>query len=428
MPPAPEVSASPVAVAVTPSPAALHQQRAAAATPTGRTGILQDAIRNRSRKPLFTRPEEKKKNSPNPDLLSMVQRLDERPWGGHARGYESAPEDDSYSLGAETHDFSRSKLPPPPVAPKPRVVASPSAIHLGEGKGAEIFARKQSRMDLYVVDNAPQHPPVFSPTTRSRDPSPTPSLPSHWKYSSNIRAPPPIGYYNPLLSPSCPPVAQRGPKASDPKAAKRGGRHKEGIKALDAMRRQPYQLNPAMFSFAPSPHQALSQREGPTLVGSSLSSPRQIPLKTARVYQVKRFSTPTPMSGPTTLTPTVIAPRSSTSLAEPLCHSDLALPPPMASPPPLTPISPPPRPAPMGAPPQLPQLSSGPFQSSVYYPAPSTAQSSLTYGGLQTAKQFKSAPDLCPPRSPAVQVPKPRFVASRMGIQANVWRPGYMHY
>ncbi|CAF95484.1 unnamed protein product, partial [Tetraodon nigroviridis] len=42
-------------------------------------------------------------------------------------------------------------------------------------------------------------------------PSPTPSLPATWKYSSNIRAPPPISY-NPLLSPSCPPQAQKKPQ------------------------------------------------------------------------------------------------------------------------------------------------------------------------------------------------------------------------
>ncbi|XP_061084129.1 synaptopodin 2-like protein [Conger conger] len=397
---APEMSFSPTANTATP------------AAPGSRTGILQDAMRNRSRKALFTRPEEKKKNSPNPQLLSMVQSLDERSLGGPEPGFEYGPEHDS---GAEAYNSYRSKLPPPPVAPKPRLTPSASAITLGGGKGAEIFARKQSRMDLYVVDNTPQYPQVMSPLSRSRDPSPTPSLPSHWKYSSNIRAPPPIGY-NPLLSPSCPPVVQRGPKASDPKASKRG-RQKEGIKALDAMRRQPYQLNPAMFSFAPGPH--LSQREGPTLVGSSLSSPRQIPVKTARVYEVRRFSTPTPMSAPTTLTPTIIAPRSSTSLAEPLCRSDLS------SPPPLTPISPPPpRPAPTAGLPQMPRLSSGP----VPYTAPSAGQSGLGYRGLQAAKQFKSAPELCPPRSPAIQVPKPHFVASRMGIQANVWRPGYMHY
>ncbi|XP_035256809.1 synaptopodin 2-like protein [Anguilla anguilla] len=419
------VAASPIAASPAPAPVAPYQQGAEAAA-GGRTGILQDALRNRPRKALFTRQEEKR-STPNPQLLSMVQSLDEGPRGGGGpdRGFESCPEDDSFNLGAEASDFSRGRLPPP-VAPKPRVVPAASAIGQGEGRGAELFARRQTRMDLYVVDNAPQHPPPVTPPVRSRDPSPTPSLPAHWKYSPNIRAPPPIGY-NPLLSPSCPPVAQRGPKPSEPKAAKRGGRpQRDGIRALDAMRRQPYQLNPAMFSFAPSPQPVVSHREGPTLVGSSLSSPRQVPVKTARAYEIRRFSTPTPMSAPATLTPTVIPPRSATTLAEPLCRPDLASPPP--PPAPLAPAAPPHRPAPTGALPQLPRLSSGPVQSSAPYPAPPTASSSLVYGGLQGAKQFKSAPELFPPRSATVQVAKPRFVASRMGIQANVWRPGFMHY
>lgn len=110
-----------------------------------------------------------------------------------------------------------------------------------------------------------------------------PSLPQ-FKYSPNVHAPPPIGY-NPLLSPSIPTGPQRN--TSKPESKGRGCSHKEGIKALDAMRRQPYQLNSAMFSSAtnlsPMPsYQAQRQQQADyttTMVGSSLTAPKQIPIK-----------------------------------------------------------------------------------------------------------------------------------------------------
>ncbi|KAG9344529.1 hypothetical protein JZ751_011199 [Albula glossodonta] len=424
-PPTPAVPATPTMPLIPSKPSPVVTAQPApqnTSMSAGRTGILQEALRSRSRKPMFTRIEEKK-NSPNPQLLSMVQSLDERPRGGPEVGFESGLEEDSFNLGAEASNFMRSKVPPP-VAPKPRVIPETPHIPQMEGKGAELFARRQSRMDLYVVDNTPQQSPQPGPTFQPRDPSPTPSLPSHWKYSPNIRAPPPIGY-NPLLSPSCPPGAQRGTRGSE-RAGRRGGQQKEGIKALDAMRRQPYQLNSAMFSFGGGATQPTSYYQSPMqhqeehMVGSSLKSPRQIPVKAARTYEIKRFSTPTPMSAPTTLTPTVIAPRSATTLGEPLCRSDVASPP-------LAPTSPPPRPALTGALPPLPKITSVPIPNSVPAPAPAPVSSSA-YGSLQAAKQFMSAPELSPLRSSGIQVPKPRFVATKLGVQANVWRPGFTHH
>ncbi|MBN3295905.1 SYP2L protein, partial [Amia calva] len=359
--------------------------------PAARTGILQEARRRNTKKPMFSLPEEKKNNSPNPELLSLVQNLDERPKVGGEAGFESGPEEDYLNLGAEACNFMQAQKHkmPPPVAPKPHV-HFPEVPQLG-GKGGELFARRQSRMDRFVVDAPP--PPASQPMSpgQPRLPSPTPSLPAHWKYSPNIRAPPPIGY-NPLLSPSCPPGAQRGAKVGG--ATKTGtwsGRkptaQKEGIRAIDVMRRQPYQLNPAMFSFGnPAQAQQQHQTQPPPssfMMGSSLTPPKQIPVKATRVYEIKRFSTPTPMSAPTSLTPTVIAPRSATTLGEPLCRSDICSPPPIYQRS-LTPNSP-----------LAPELS----------PLPGS-----------------------PSRAAATQGPKPRFQPSRIGIQANVWRPGSLHY
>ncbi|KAK3559995.1 hypothetical protein QTP86_033686 [Hemibagrus guttatus] len=416
--------------------------------PAARTGILQEARRRGTKKPMFSKPEEKKPVSYNPDLLSLVQNLDERSRSGAEPGFESGPEEDYLNLGAEACNFmqaQRSKISPL-VAPKP----SNTTIDIPQmgGKGADLFARRQSRMDRYVVDKQPKSP------VKPREPSPTPSLPAHWKYSSNVRAPPPISY-NPLLSPSCPPVAQRGSKANE--AARSGiktnpGQQKQGIKALDFLSRQPYQLNSSLFSYGGGVPQTMttyqqhqqqpSMSNGVGVVGTTLNSPKQVPVKAPRIYEIKRFSTPTPMSAPIALNPTVIVPRSATTLAEPLWHSEIASSPPVtprsAAPfcsPPATPTSPPP-PTPTGALPALPKLSTAPVPNTMPIPGPVPMQANAPF---QAAKQFKSAPNLSPlspsgmhsavsASSQNLQAPRPRFSTSSMGLQPKVWRPGSILY
>ncbi|XP_060750671.1 synaptopodin 2-like protein [Tachysurus vachellii] len=416
--------------------------------PAARTGILQEARRRGTKKPMFSKAEEKKPVSYNPELLSLVQNFDERSRYGAEPGFESGPEEDYLNLGAEACNFmqaQRSKIPPL-VSPKPGN-ATIDIPHMG-GKGADLFARRQSRMDRYVVDKQPKSP------AKPREPSPTPSLPAHWKYSSNVRAPPPISY-NPLLSPSCPPVAQRAKKVNE--AARsviktNPGQQKQGIKALDFLSRQPYQLNSSLFNYGGGVPQTISTYQqhqqqpsmsnGVELVGTTLYSPKQVPVKAPRIYEIKRFSTPTPMSAPTALNPTVIVPRSATTLAEPLWRSDIASPPPVtprsAAPfcPPLpTPSSPPP-PAPTGALPALPKLSTAAVPNALPIPGPFPMQANAPF---QVAKQFKSAPNLSPlspsgtrlavsANSQNLQAPRPRFSTSSMGLQPKVWRPGSMLY
>lgn len=408
--------------------------------PASRTGILQEARRRGTKKPMFSKAEEKKPVSYNPELLSLVQNLDDRTRSVAEPGFESGPEEDYLNLGAEACNFmqaQKSKIPPL-VAPKP----GNSTIDIPQmgGKGADLFARRQSRMDRYVVDKQLKSP------AKPREPSPTPSLPAHWKYSSNVRAPPPISY-NPLLSPSCPPVAQRGSKANE--AARNGkktnpGQHKQGIKALDCLSRQPYQLNSSLFSYGGGVPQTVTtyqqQQQQPSMsngfgvVGTTLNSPKQVPVKAPRIYEIKRFSTPTPMSAPTALNPTVIVPRSATTLAEPLWYSDIASPPPF-TPQCAAPFSPPP-PAPTGALPELPKLYTAPVPNTMPIPENVPLQAKTPF---QTAKQFKSAPDLSP-LSPSgmrsavststqnLHAPRPRFSTTIMGLQPNVWRPGSIIY
>ncbi|KAM6916498.1 synaptopodin 2-like protein [Xenentodon cancila] len=408
--------------------------------PTGRTGILIDARRRSSKpKPMFTIPDVKK-NSPNPELLSMVQNLDDRSIR-HKHG--QPPSEVTFDVSEEDRGGEAGiGRVPPPVAPKPRVIHEVPQIVQAGGKEAQLFAKRQSRMGMYVVDTSPESPyqqdAALHNTTQPHESFLGSSLSSPWKYSPNVRAPPPIGY-NPLLAPSIPTGPQRD--TSKPDIKSRGGPHREGIKALDFMRRQPYQLNSAMFNYGgsstnlstmPSYH-TQQGNYATTMIGSSLTSPRQIPLKTARVYEIKRFSTPTPMSAPS-LAPKVIAPRSATTLGERLTHSGMNSPPPAPFNPTQAPIS---DPNPASTLSQSAKLPSLPKFSSIPTPNPMPAAVPTPYSppystGLQSAKQFQSAPELSilaslPPLKPnSVQAPKPRFVATKGGVQPLVWRPGAM--
>ncbi|XP_046303071.1 synaptopodin-2 isoform X1 [Marmota monax] len=140
---------------------------------------------------------------------------------------------------------------PKPAAPAPRggaahsAAAGPSTELPGmSGKGAQLFAKRQSRMEKYVVDSDT----VQAHATRAQ--SPTPSLPASWKYSSNVRAPPPVAY-NPIHSPSYPLAALKS-QPSAPQASRVGKKKgKKPLNALDVMKHQPYQLNASLFTFQP---------------------------------------------------------------------------------------------------------------------------------------------------------------------------------
>ncbi|NWI29917.1 SYP2L protein, partial [Sula dactylatra] len=352
------------------------------AVPAPRTGILQEARRRGNKKPMFSKIEEKK-NSPNPELLSLVQNLDEKPKGDHpGAGFESGPEEDFLSLGAEACNFMQSSgrkfKTPPPVAPKPQqqdagLVNGVQDMPQLKGKGAELFAKRQSRMDKFVVETTPK------PESKPRTPSPSPSLPSSWKYSPNIRAPPPIAY-NPMHSPFYPLAASKSQASKTQSKVKKAPGQKSGIKVIDLMRHQPYQLKSAMFCFGDTPSPSIQDPPGqPTpQASSSFTAAKQVPIKTAKTQEIRRFSTPAPMSASSSLAPTVLAPRSATTLDEPVWRTE------MASSAPATPA---------------------PFQVELGQgPSPNPA----------SASRF--------------QVARPKFSAARTGMQANVWRPSFGHH
>ncbi|XP_069315148.1 synaptopodin-2 [Eulemur rufifrons] len=330
--------------------------------PAKRTGILQEAKRRSTTKPMFTFKEPKV--SPNPELLSLLQNSEGR--RGAGAGGDSGPEEDYLSLGAEACNFmqgaSKQKTPPP-VAPKPAVKSSPaqpatpvspvwspgvaaaqppafpasnpaqgtvvSSITIAQpsypaarpassltlagpfrgpqaavasknytpkppapaatvnaagagaagpsnelpgmsGKGAQLFAKRQSRMEKYVVDSDT----VQAHAARAQ--SPTPSLPAGWKYSPNVRAPPPMAY-NPIHSPSYPLAALKS-QPSAPQASKTGKKKgKKPLNALDVMKHQPYQLNASLFTFQPPGAKDGLPQKSPAKVTSALATKQALP-------------------------------------------------------------------------------------------------------------------------------------------------------
>uniref|UniRef100_A0A8C9QXJ2 Synaptopodin 2 n=1 Tax=Scleropages formosus TaxID=113540 RepID=A0A8C9QXJ2_SCLFO len=142
-----------------------------------------------------------------------------------------------------------------------RAVSPASDMPTMRGRGAELFARRQSRMEKFVVDSETVQ------ANKARSQSPTPSLPSTWKYSPNVRAPPPSSY-NPLLTPSYPPGAiKQHPassvqtKANSKPKAKQATKH---LNSLDVMKHQPYQLNVSLFTYNPTVEAKATTAPSPT--------------------------------------------------------------------------------------------------------------------------------------------------------------------
>lgn len=153
-----------------------------------RTGILDEGrCRRSTRKSMFTF-QEKPKLAPTPELLSMVQGTDGRKVGkGQA---ETHQEEEQLALGAEASNFlvkdesSVEEALVPEWAStlkssrtRARMEHKPEqALTNASGRGAELFAKRQTRMEKYVHENA----------QGLRSPSPTTSLPPSWVYPSNM--------------------------------------------------------------------------------------------------------------------------------------------------------------------------------------------------------------------------------------------------
>ncbi|XP_009465143.1 PREDICTED: synaptopodin [Nipponia nippon] len=224
--------------------------------PLPKTGILEEsAARRASKKSMFTFVE-KPKLGPNPDLLDLVQSADSRK--KQKEQGEPSAEDEPFALGAEAANFVPNNaarggqhLPPaddapawssclksPTIQPKPKPQPSHN-LSEARGKGAELFARRQSRMEKFIIE-APSQPKLL------RSPSPTMSLPPSWKYDANACLSPMVSRHaskSPSRPSKTPPASLYGSNLMENEVSQ---------KELEISKHQPYQLQSSLFILSPS--------------------------------------------------------------------------------------------------------------------------------------------------------------------------------
>ncbi|XP_066861530.1 synaptopodin isoform X1 [Anser cygnoides] len=229
---------------------------AGAVPPLPKTGILEESAARRAHKKSMFTFIEKPKLGPNPDLLDLVQSADIRK--KQKEHGEPGAEDEPFALGAEASNFVPSStarggqhLPPaddapawssclksPTIQPKPKPQPSHNLTE-ARGKGAELFARRQSRMEKFIIE-APSQPDLL------RSPSPTMSLPPSWKYDANACLSPMVSRH-PVKSPcrpsKTPPASLYGSALTENEVSQ---------KELEISKHQPYQLQSSLFILSPS--------------------------------------------------------------------------------------------------------------------------------------------------------------------------------
>ncbi|XP_070230743.1 synaptopodin isoform X2 [Bos mutus] len=219
------------------------------AVPASKTGILEESMARRgSRKSMFTFVE-KPKVTPNPDLLDLVQTADEK--RRQRDQGEAGLEEEPFALGAEASNFQQEPAARDRASPadaeetipewasclkSPRIQAKPKPkpnqnLSEASGKGAELYARRQSRMEKYVIESSGH-------AELARCPSPTMSLPSSWKYSTNA----PGGTFR---------VASRSPARTPPASLFHGYLPENGVLRPEPTKQPPYQLRPSLFVLSP---------------------------------------------------------------------------------------------------------------------------------------------------------------------------------
>ncbi|XP_066474484.1 synaptopodin [Tiliqua scincoides] len=224
--------------------------------PPSKTGLLEDSVARRAAKKSMFTFVEKPKVAPNPDLLNLVQRADN--WKKQKEHRRAIPEDEPFALGAEASNFLPNSMPTdgptqaladtapewssclrsPRIQPKPKIKSNQNLTE-ARGKGAELFAKRQSRMQKYVIES-PSHPDIV------RSPSPTVSLPPSWKYASETHLSPMAFQHppkSPVRSPKAPAVPLYNSSMTESEISK---------KELEISKQQPYQLQSSLFILSPA--------------------------------------------------------------------------------------------------------------------------------------------------------------------------------
>lgn len=224
------------------------------APPPTKSGILESSITHRAAKKSMFTFVEKPKVAPNPDLLNLVQRADDRK---KHRG-RTVSEEEPFALGAEASNFLpesildgpaqatadsapewSSCLRSPRIQPKPKIKSNQNLTE-ARGKGAELFARRQTRMQKYIIES-PSH------SDAARSPSPTVSLPPSWKYASET-------HLSPMAFQPVPRSPVRSPRAPPPVPLYNSSMTESEIskKELEISKQQPYQLPSSLFILSPA--------------------------------------------------------------------------------------------------------------------------------------------------------------------------------
>lgn len=272
-PPASRVRSPPSYSALYPSSDPKLSHPKGQAVPASKTGILEESMARRgSRKSMFTFVE-KPKVTPNPDLLDLVQTADEK--RRQREQGDVAVEEEPFALGAEASNF-QAELPPrdrtsptaaEETAPEwasclksPRIQSKPKPrpnqnLSEASGKGAELYARRQSRMEKYVIESSGH-------AELARCPSPTMSLPSSWKYSTSA----PGGFR----------VASLSPARTPPASLYHGYLPENGVLCPEPTKQPPYQLRSSLFVLSPlkEPAKALPRGSSPRAASPRAASSR----------------------------------------------------------------------------------------------------------------------------------------------------------
>ncbi|EHB05079.1 Synaptopodin [Heterocephalus glaber] len=270
-PPASRVRSPPSYSALYPSSDTKPSHLKGQAVPTSKTGILEESMARRgSRKSMFTFVE-KPKVTPNPDLLDLVQTADEK--RRQRDQGDTGAEEEPFALGAEASNFqqepgSRERASPAAAEEavpewasclkSPRIQAKPKPkpnqnLSEASGKGAELYARRQSRMEKYVIESSGH-------AELARCPSPTMSLPSSWKYSTS--------------APGAFRVASLSPARTPPASLYHGYLPENGILRPEPTKQPPYQMRPSLFVLSPIKEPSKASARAPRAASSRAASAR----------------------------------------------------------------------------------------------------------------------------------------------------------
>ncbi|XP_033622469.1 synaptopodin isoform X1 [Fukomys damarensis] len=270
-PPASRVRSPPSYSALYPSSDAKPSPLKVQAVPTSKTGILEESMARRgSRKSMFTFVE-KPKVTPNPDLLDLVQTADEK--RRQRDQGDTGAEEEPFALGAEASNFQQEPGPRDRASPaaaeeavpewtsclkSPRIQAKPKPkpnqnLSEASGKGAELYARRQSRMEKYVIESAGH-------AELARCPSPTMSLPSSWKYSTS--------------APGAFRVASLSPARTPPASLYHGYLPENGVLRPEPTKQPPYQMRPSLFVLSPIKEPSKASARVPRAASSRVASAR----------------------------------------------------------------------------------------------------------------------------------------------------------